>query len=251
MMNTNKLYSLLLLTFSLAGSLSIDLGLFLPAPAVARTAEETTSNRVYARANPAVVTVRINGGHGSGFIISGNYVVTNAHVVKGQPAVVTVIMADGKTEIPVDVIGFATGGVDLALLKINRPGKFPTLALGNVKSLKVGDSVYAIGTPLREDNSNTFTSGIVSALRDNGQTVQHNAAINEGNSGGPLLNDRGELIGVNTAGLGGRVLDADGNQVAKSTGNVGINYAIGANVVRQFLADARKGKISAVATIGE
>ena len=149
MMNANKLYSLLLLTFSLAGSLSLDLGLFLPAPAVARTAEETTSNRVYTRANPAVVTVRVNGGHGSGFIISGNYVVTNAHVVKGQPAVVTVIMADGKTEIPVDVVGFATGGVDLALLKINRPGKFPTLALGNVKSLKVGDSVYAIGTPLR------------------------------------------------------------------------------------------------------
>jgi serine protease Do len=238
MINSNKLGSILFLALSLAGS-SCFIGYpFTAASAVARTPEETTANRVYAKANPAVVTVRNNNGHGSGFIVSSDgYIITNAHVVKGQPAVVTVMMADGKTEMPADVVGFATDGVDLALLKINRQGKLPTLQLGNAKSLRVGDSVYAIGTPLGEINQNTFTSGMVSAFREDGQTIQHNAAINSGNSGGPLLNDNGEAIGVNTY------------IITRNGGNVGINFAIGANTVRQFLSDARQGKVSPIATI--
>jgi serine protease Do len=161
----------------------------------------------------------------------------------------TLMMADGKTEIPADLVGFANRGIDLALLKINRQKKFPTLQLAKTKSIEVGDSIYAIGTPIRELNQNTFTSGMVSALRLEGKIIQHNAAINEGNSGGPLLNDKGEVIGVNTAGAYRRVEDAQGNQVARGVGNVGVNYAIGANVVRQFLSDVRQGKISPTATI--
>ena len=165
------------------------------------------------------------------------YVVTNAHVVKGQPAVVTLIMADGKTEIPADLVGFGQNGLDLALLKINRRGqKFPAVALSK-KASRVGDNTYAIGTPLDEAFKNTLTTGIVSAIRDDGKYIQHNAAINQGNSGGPLLNDRGEVIGVNTLG------------VSLGAGNVGINYAIGVNLVRQFTIEARQGKSSAVATV--
>ena len=147
------------------------------------------------------------------------------------------------------VVGFATDGVDLALLKINRPGKFPTLKLGDVKSLEVGDSVYAIGTPLGEGNSNTFTSGIVSAFRNNGERIQTNTAIHQGSSGGPLLNDRGQVIGVNTSGLGSKVYCADGEVCGTSVGNVGVNYAIGVNVVQKFLSNVRQGKISAIATM--
>jgi serine protease Do len=78
--------------------------------------------------------------------------------------------------------------VDLAVLKVNGKRKLPMVRLGNSKSIEVGSQVYAIGTPLREDNHNTFTTGIVTALRDG--TIQHSATINSGNSGGPLLNSK-------------------------------------------------------------
>ena len=209
-------------------------------PATAKTPVTNTANRVYTKANPAVVMIRGNSALGSGFIISADgYVITNAHVVKGQPAVLTLMMADGKTEVPADLVGFAKNGLDLAILKINRRGqKFPTVVPA-ATSVRVGDNAYAIGTPLDEAFQNTFTTGIVSAIREGGKYVQHNAAINHGNSGGPLLNDKGEVIGVNTLGFG-----LDG-------GNTGISYAIGVDLVRQFVSDARQGKSSPVATTGE
>jgi serine protease Do len=234
---TKILATLLLATLTCGGISTADL-----IPAAAKTpAASSTANRVYNKANLAVVTIRGNTVWGSGFIISADgYVITNAHVLKGQPAVVTLMMADGKTEIPADVVGFGKNGLDLALLKINRPGKrFPTVALGRMKSVKVGDNTYAIGTPLDEAFLNTFTIGNVSALRGEGNFIQHTAAINKGNSGGPLLNDNGEVIGVNTGGFG------------RDTGNVGLNYAIGVNLVSQFVLDARQGKSSPVATIAE
>jgi serine protease Do len=210
-------------------------------PAVAKTPVTTTANRVYTKVNPAVVTIRGNTNLGSGFIISADgYVITNAHVLKGQPEVVTLMMADGKTEIPADVVGFGKDGLDLALLKINRRGKkFPTVALSAMASVRVGDNAYAIGTPLKEIFQSTFTTGIVSGIRDGGRYVQHNVAITFGNSGGPLLNDRGEVIGVNTGSLGNEKSDD------------GLNYAIGVDVIRQFIIDARQGKSSPVATTGQ
>ncbi len=235
-MKTKILATLLLATLACGGISTADL-----IPAAAKTPVASTANRVYAKANPAVVTIRGNDGWGSGFIISADgYVITNAHVVKGQPAVVTLIMADGKTEIPADVVGFGTDGLDLALLKINRPStKFPTVALGQMKSVRVGDNAYAIGTPLAETFQNTFTTGSVGALRESGKFIQHDAAITFGNSGGPLLNDKGEVIGVNTLIFLG------------DTGNVGLNYAISVDLVRQFVLDVRRGKSSPVATIAE
>lgn len=91
----------------------------------------------------------------------------------------TLMMADGKTEVSADVVGFGRNGLDLALLKINRRGqKFPTVAIGRMKSVKVGDNTYAIGTPFDETFQNTFTTGIVSAIRNGDKYIQHNAAIN-------------------------------------------------------------------------
>jgi serine protease Do len=235
-MNTKIVATVLLATLT-CGGMGISTSHLIPA--IARAPETNTANRVYEKANPAVVTIRGNTNLGSGFIISADgYVITNAHVIKGQPKVTTLIMADGVTEIPADLVAFGRGGLDLALLKINRRGqKFNTVPIGKMASVKVGDNTYAIGTPLDEAFKNTLTAGIVSAIREGGKFIQHNAAISPGNSGGPLLNDRGQVIGVNTLGFG------------RDIGGVGLNYAIGADQIRQFVIDARSGKGSPVATI--
>jgi serine protease Do len=243
-MKTNILLTLLLTTLT-CGTITTQLP---TSPAIAKPTPTNTANRVYTKANPAVVTVRSNRGHGSGFIIKADgYIITNAHVVAGAPAVVTVMMADGKTEIPADIVGFAPKGMDLALLKINRPGKLPTVTLGNSQSIQVGDDIYAIGTPLQEDNQSTFTAGMVSALREKGLIIQHNATINQGSSGGPLLNDKGEVIGVNTAGVLSKVICEDGKVCARTNGTVGINYAISVDFIRAFL----RGKIFTQPSIAE
>ena len=170
-MKTKLFVTLLLATLTCGGISTAYL-----IPATAKTPVANTANRVYTKANPAVVTIRGNSALGSGFIISADgYVITNAHVVKGQPAVVTLMMADGKTEVPADLVGFSKDGVDLALLKINRRGqKFPTVALSTTTSVRVGDNAYAIGTPFDEALQNTFTTGIVSALRENGKERELN-----------------------------------------------------------------------------
>jgi serine protease Do len=246
-MKINILLTLLLTTLTYTG---ITTNPHTLPPATAKTPEANTANRVYETANPAVVMIRGNNIWGSGFIISANgYIVTNAHVVAGQPAVVTVMMADGKTEMPADVVGFSRDGLDLALIKINRPEKFPILAPGNSKSIRIGDSVYAIGTPLAEFNQNTFTAGMVSGLRGDSRIIQHNAAINQGNSGGPLLNDKGEVIGINTAGKSAKVICNDGKVCGVSTGNVGVNYAISIDLIRSFVQDAMIGKFSSKPTV--
>jgi serine protease Do len=245
-MKTNILLALLLTTLT-CGTITTQLPSH---PAIAKPTN--TANRVYDKANPAVIMIRGANARGSGFIITPNgYIVTNAHVVAGQPGVVTVLMADGKTEMPADVVGFGLNGLDLALLKINRPSKFPTVAPGKSKSIRVGDNVYAIGTPLAEANQNTFTAGIVSSVRDDGRTIQHNVAINQGSSGGPLLNETGEVIGVNTNGAYSNVYCASGKICGKSAGNVGVNYAISVDVVKSFVQDALAGKISTVPTLQE
>ncbi|WP_373539753.1 S1C family serine protease [Chamaesiphon sp.] len=234
----------LLLSFTLTGAVTLT-----TTPLFAKTPTPITASRIYERVNPAVVMIRGNNGRGSGFIIRDDgLIVTNAHVVKGEAEVVTVMMADGKTEIPADVVGFANNGVDLALLKINRSAKFPTVSFGNTGSIKVGNPVYAIGTPLQELNLNTFTSGIVSAIRT-GDLIQHNAAINSGNSGGPLLNDKGQLIGVNVSLSVTRVIDGNGRIIGIATGNAGLGYALSVDLVRKLLVDFAQGKISPVSTI--
>jgi serine protease Do len=247
MMNTAKLYSTLLLALSLTGGMAIS---NIASPAVANATESATGVNVYDRVNPAVVTVWANQAQGSGFIVSADgYVVTNAHVVKGASSIVTVMMADGKTELAADVVGFGKDGLDLALLKINRRGKLPTVKLGDARSIKVGETVYAIGTPRKDELHNSLTRGIVSGVRDDGTRIQHDVTINGGNSGGPLINDRGEVIGVNTSGLTSDVIGQNG-EIMINTGNIGINYAISVGLVRQFILDARQGNVSPVATIG-
>ncbi|MBW4478667.1 MAG: trypsin-like peptidase domain-containing protein [Tolypothrix brevis GSE-NOS-MK-07-07A] len=144
-------------------------------------------------------------GLGSGFIIDkSGLVLTNAHVVDKADKV-TVRLKDGRSfEGKVQGVDEVT---DLAVVKINAGGDLPTAPLGSSANVQVGDWAIAVGNPLGFDN--TVTLGIVSTLRRSSaqvgipdkrlEFIQTDAAINPGNSGGPLLNDRGEVIGINTA----------------------------------------------------
>ena len=147
---------------------------------------------------------RIEQGTGSGFIVSQDgRVITNAHVVEGA-STVKVTLKDGRT-LDGKVVGIDPV-TDVAAIKINA-ASLPTVTLGKSETLIPGQWAIAIGNPLGLDN--TVTAGIISATgRSSSQVgipdrrvrfIQTDAAINPGNSGGPLLNDRGEVIGINTA----------------------------------------------------
>ena len=138
-------------------------------------------------------------GQGSGFIIDANgLVLTNAHVVKGASEV-TVKLTD-RREFRAKVLG-SDPKTDVAVLKIEAKG-LPTVQLGNSRDLKVGEWVLAIGSPYGLEN--TVTAGVVSAkgrsLPDDSFVpfIQTDAAVNPGNSGGPLFNARGEVVGINS-----------------------------------------------------
>ncbi len=136
--------------------------------------------------------------YGSGFIISPDgLVVTNKHVVRNAISY-TVTFSDGR-QLPADLVEEAVA-FDIALLKIRSNETWTPVKLGDSDTLQRGDPVIAVGNPL--DYQSTVTSGIISALnRDENFTefddyIQTDAAINQGNSGGPLFNLKGEVIGV-------------------------------------------------------
>lgn len=144
-------------------------------------------------------------GQGSGFIVDATgTILTNAHVVNGADQV-TVTLKDGR-KFKGEVKG-ADEVTDLAVVKIQVQGGLPTSELGDSDQVEVGDWAIAVGNPFGLDN--TVTLGIVSTLNRPSVTagipekrldfIQTDAAINPGNSGGPLLNERGEVIGINTA----------------------------------------------------
>jgi serine protease Do len=216
-------------------------------PVLAKNVNKQANNGVYQKVNSAVVTVRVGAQNfGSGFIISKDgWVITNAHVADGAPSVVTLMMADGKTEVAADVVGFANDGTDLAVLKISGQRNLPMVRLGNSQSISVGSKVYAIGTPLEEVNHNTLTTGVIDEIQ--AKTILHSARINPGNSGGPLFNDNGEVIGVNRAFfLTPPTPDVQDDDVVKR--NSGISIAINIDYVKALLADLEAGKLSPVST---
>lgn len=139
-------------------------------------------------------------GLGSGFIISADgYVMTNAHVIAGADEV-KVRLADSKREFVAKVVG-SDARTDVAVLKVDATG-LPTLSAGDSSKLEVGEWVAAIGSPFGFDN--TITAGIVSAKGRSFPSesfvpfIQTDVAVNPGNSGGPLLNLRGEVVGINS-----------------------------------------------------
>src|SRR5215211_3848317 len=217
-----------------------------------------TVNGIYQHDSPGVVFVQaqqaprppspfnpFGGGGGtatgSGFVIDQDGdILTNAHVVQGaQKIQVTLGDTDSSTPVSAQVVG-KDPSTDVALLKVDAPSdELHPLSLGNSSQVQVGDPVVAIGNPFGLDR--TVTSGIVSALQreiqsPNGfpidKVIQTDAAINKGNSGGPLIDADGRVIGVNS-------------QIeSESGGNVGIGFAIPINTVKEVAAELiQNGKV--------
>jgi len=206
-----------------------------PNSALAQGVDEQTNIQVYQRASPAVVSIEAGDTTGSGSIISPDgLVLTNAHVVQGSQTV-RVILADGRP-LQAEVVAFDRNNLDLAVVKIPNQRNLPTIQFAQ-NPVQVGQRAFAIGNPFGRFQG-TFTVGIVSRIDGDRGLIQTDAAINFGNSGGPLLNSQGELIGVNSA------IFTD----SLSGGNIGIGFAIAIDRVLPFLADvqARRAPRTAV-----
>jgi len=206
--------------------------------------DEILNVRIYRQTSPAVANVLTKAteydfwmdpvpveGAGSGFVIDNKgYVLTNFHVVQGAQSI-EVVLGD-QSRYPAKFIG-ADQRNDVALLKIEPKGKpLVALPLGDSAALQVGQKVLAIGNPFGFQS--TLTTGVVSALGRTVQTsqttfideaIQTDAAINRGNSGGPLINTHGEVIGINSA-------------IYTPTGTTaGIGFAIPINTAKRIAHD--------------
>jgi len=177
---------------------------------------------------------------GTGFIVTTDgYVVTNKHVVHNGVSF-TVTLSDGAV-LPADLIAESCCA-DIAVIKIRGDRPFPPVRLGDSDTLRRGDFVIAIGNPLGFQS--TVSTGIISALnRDFHFTqfddyIQTDAAINEGNSGGPMFNANGEVVGVNSALY----------TSATSTGNIGIGLAIPINDAKFIVTHMREIKAGKIST---
>ncbi len=192
--------------------------------------EEQTNINVYEKINPAIVSIDANVtdgfSAGTGCIVrSDGLILTGTHVIEGANNI-EVTTYDGKVY---KAVVAATMGKkkDLALLKIEPKSQLKTIAFGNSDEVRVGQKVLAIGNPF--GFAGTLTSGIVSRIDYSKNRIQTDAAINPGCSGGPLLNSRGEVIGISQS-----IYNPDNN-----ISNIGIGFAIPVNDAKDFIASAR------------
>ncbi len=188
------------------------------------TGEVRSGRDIYSVADPSVViiTMHYSGpelrdksgklllspgeflGHGSGFFVKENgYILTNSHVVdtsefgKIAPYITfEVVLKDGRKQTP--QIVKRDPSLDLALLKVSG-GPYPALPLGSAANLKVGDRLFIIGTPIRLEFTHSLTTGIVSGMNRTNGWIQTSAILHGGNSGGPVLDSNGQVVGVAVA----------------------------------------------------
>ncbi len=214
------------------------------------TPEERTNILVYERANRSVVHITTKAtqrellfevpaeGTGSGSVLDkSGHILTNYHVVEGATEI-RVTLANGET-FDAGLVGYDPPN-DMAVLKVHAPAEMlAPIQLGDSSRLRVGQLVFAIGNPFGLER--TMTTGIISSLNRSlptrsGRTmksiIQIDAALNRGNSGGPLIDSRGRLIGMNTA-------------IASSTGeNTGVGFAIPADTIKRVAAQLiESGKV--------
>jgi putative serine protease PepD len=245
---------------------------------VSQTTAGLSPRQVYARAAPSVVAIQATSTSagsglpgsfqgpqtqsqsGSGFVVKADgVIVTNDHVVAGTQTISVAFGANLDESRPAKVL-YADPSEDLALLKIDPTGlKLVPLALGDSSAVTVGDPTYAIGNPYGLDR--TLTTGVISALGRTisapngasiGDVIQTDAALNPGNSGGPLLDGLARVVGVNSQiasgaqqtaggggfGFGGGGGGGGGGESSGQAGNTGIGFAVPVNTVKSFLARA-------------
>jgi S1-C subfamily serine protease len=213
--------------------------------------------QIYRRLSPGVVTITSvfegeanlledqgEAGQGSGFVVDGRgYIATNAHVVTMEDVSGTkradeiyVAFLDGN-RVAAEIVG-TDPNADVALLKVDPEGlKLTPLRLGVPETIEVGEPVAAIGSPFGEQQSQSLSVGVISALDRSiqsltrfqiGDAIQTDAAINPGNSGGPLLDSRGRVIGINA-------------QIrSRSGGGEGVGFAVPVDAVRRSLRELRR-----------
>ena len=195
-------------------------------PIQAFSYKSTNAVSIYERINPAIVSVdsQLSDGLscGTGCIIDkSGIILTSAHVIDiGKTVVVT--MSNGQNY-NAKVIKHLGDNKDIALLKIDTDLNLKTVKLGNSEKIKVGEKVLAIGNPFGFNG--TLTQGIISRIDYAKNRIQTDAAINPGSSGGPLLNTKGEIIGINQA-----IYNPDNN-----ISNIGIGFATPINLVKEYL----------------
>lgn len=203
-------------------------------PALAQEEEGLSLQEIYVKCIPSVASIitktRSGTATGTGVIYSENgYIVTNYHVIEGGESY-TVQLTDDRV-LSATLVGDDPTS-DLAVLQVNA-ADLTSAVFGNSDALQVGDAVVAIGDPLGVEYRGTMTDGIVSAINRNvsldGRTmnlIQTNAALNSGNSGGPLINSLGQVIGINTVKIGA---------FADKAGVEGLGFAIPSTVVKDIV----------------
>ena len=213
-----------------------------------------TISEAFEKVKPAVVTISTKSiqeimgglysqevqGLGSGFIINEDgYILTNYHVINGSTDV-KVLLSNGN-EASAKVVNYDSS-MDIAMLKLEDGTEIPGVAeLGDSDALYPGQDVIAIGTPLSKEFAQTLTKGVVSAVgrqvgSESGNTlevIQTDAAINSGNSGGPLVNTKGQVIGINSMKLG--------NSGSTSNASIeGMGFSIPINVAKEIIDSLSK-----------
>ena len=216
------------------GMSAISIHPLLASSPVQAQSDEETNIRIYKLASPAVVSIQSQRGNGSGSIIDAKgLILTNAHVVRGATTV-NVTLSD-KRQFRGVVIA-SSRNPDLAVIRLEGvTTNLPTISIASSSGIQVGQRAFAIGNPFGRF-AGTLTTGIISRIDSDRKLLQTDAALNPGNSGGPLLNSRGELVGVNTA------------IFTPNSTNSGIGLAIEADTVKRFIAAVRQGTITANST---
>ncbi|MEA2389952.1 MAG: hypothetical protein QOK31_61 [Solirubrobacteraceae bacterium] len=236
-------------------------------PIAATTSGTLTPEEVYRRSKSALVSITARSTQttqtpfgaqsaqqiatGSGFVVSADgFIVTNAHVVSGASTVRTKV--GGGNSVPARIVGTDLT-TDLALLKVETgSGPLSPLELGDSATAEVGDAVYALGDPYRLER--TLTAGVISAIHRSiaspasygiPNAIQTDAALNPGNSGGPLLDTHGRVIGVNS-----QIESSGSSGTGTASGNTGVGFAIPSNTVKRVIAQLEKSGHATHAYLG-
>jgi len=213
------------------------------------SATALSASQIYQRDSTGVVSIKAvtadGEDEGTGIVLNEKgLILTNDHVIKGATSITIEASGSSKTTRSATIVG-EEANQDLALIRVDPSGLgLKALTLASSSSVQVGDAVYAIGNPYGLEE--TLTRGIVSALNreisapDGSKitgAIQTDAALNPGNSGGPLINEQGEVIGVNSQ-IASDASTADGSQ----PGSTGVGFAISSNTVASAVKTIEAGK---------